>query len=473
MFELGRLQRGVLLVVSACVASACLDRPLALATPTVSARVVINENSTSVSQIDLLFMIDNSSSMADKQAFLERAVPDLVGRLVDPGCVDDADNDVALALPDPATGKCPSPYHRDFEPIRDIHVGIISSSLGGHGADGVCDDTTDRRTDPHNDDAGHLLTRASPAAVSTFQNQGFLNWNPNLAGAESNAQKLTDSFKSLIRGVGQHGCGYESQLEAVYRFLNDPVPYQKLVLTNGLVAKQGVDQGLLEERADFLRPDSLVAVISITDENDYSVNDGGQSWLVLAPSHNGSTTLRRPSSACQTNPNDPCCYNCGQTNVPAGCPAPDSDPECKKNDYLSSVEDPENLRASRSKAQYGIDFLYPVERYVEGFTQPVLTRYGGGAKNPLYHDLRCQGDAGACPETRDPSLVFWAGIVGVPWQDIARDGSALSKGFQSSKELAERHTWDTILGDPHASPPVPPSDPHMIVSPVPRAALPG
>src|SRR5262245_35737369 len=42
---------------------------------------------TGVDKIDLLFMIDNSVSMADKQEILKAAVPDLVGRLVSPSCV--------------------------------------------------------------------------------------------------------------------------------------------------------------------------------------------------------------------------------------------------------------------------------------------------------------------------------------------------------------------------------------------------
>ena len=38
--------------------------------------------------IDLLLMIDNSSSMGDKQATLAAAVPQLLGQLVQPNCVD-------------------------------------------------------------------------------------------------------------------------------------------------------------------------------------------------------------------------------------------------------------------------------------------------------------------------------------------------------------------------------------------------
>jgi len=69
--------------------------------------------------------------------------------------------------------------------------------------------------------------------------------------------------------------------------------------------------------------------------------------------------------------------------------------------------------------------------------------------------------------------VFFAGIVGVPWQDIARDPVDLSKGFQTSEEMIENGTWSTILGHPSASPPVVPSDPHMIVSTEPRAGIAG
>ena len=104
----------------------CLDRPVGVSTPTVTALVVIKANTTTVSKIDLLFMIDNSPSMADKQKFLEKAVPDLMKRLVDPVCVDSNDNDAPDdKKPDPVTGQCPTPYQRDFEPVRDIHVGDL------------------------------------------------------------------------------------------------------------------------------------------------------------------------------------------------------------------------------------------------------------------------------------------------------------------------------------------------------------
>src|ERR1700734_1523080 len=39
-------------------------------------------------KLDLLFSIDNSASMGDKQAYLEQAIPNLIQRLVTPNCID-------------------------------------------------------------------------------------------------------------------------------------------------------------------------------------------------------------------------------------------------------------------------------------------------------------------------------------------------------------------------------------------------
>jgi hypothetical protein len=66
--------------------------------------------------------------------------------------------------------------------------------------------------------------------------------------------------------------------------------------------------------------------------------------------------------------------------------------------------------------------------------------------------------------------VFWAGIVGVPWQDIARDPVDLTKGLKVGRELEDTGVWPIIVGDPSASPPVLPTDPLMIQSVEPRSA---
>jgi hypothetical protein len=72
-------------------------------------------------KIDLLFMIDNSSSMADKQEILAQAVPDLVNRFLDPVCVDPKTFvPVGTRLPD---GSCAVGVP-EFVPIRDLHIAI-------------------------------------------------------------------------------------------------------------------------------------------------------------------------------------------------------------------------------------------------------------------------------------------------------------------------------------------------------------
>src|SRR5258708_13751484 len=175
-----------------------------------------------VSKIDLLFMIDNSSSMADKQAILANVVPALVRRLVDPICINPTTGaPMGNRRPD---GSCAAGV-ADFDPVNDIHIGIISSSLGGHGSMGVCDDPDARKTFPHNNDHGHLIARGPmDVVVPTFMNQGFLNWNPKTMMGQVPAD-VAGPFATMVTGVGQHGCGYEASLEAIYRFLIDPNPY--------------------------------------------------------------------------------------------------------------------------------------------------------------------------------------------------------------------------------------------------------
>jgi hypothetical protein len=432
-----------------------------------------------VSKVDLLFMIDNSSSMADKQAILAQAVPDLINRLVDPVCINPmTGQQVGNRNPD---GSC-AQGEPDFDPVKDLHIGIITSSLGGHGATGVCDDPDPRKTFPHNDDHGHLIARdAMDMPVPTFMNQGFLNWNP--AGMPSQMPAdIATPFATMVRGVGQHGCGYEASLEAIYRFLIDPDPYNKVVMLPsggsplGVAALDGTDMTLLQQRYDFLRPDSLVAVMMITDENDCSVVDVGQGFYSIIPASGAPavSVLGHGTTPCLTNPNDPCCYNCFQP-TPANCPDKAADPECMAGAWTRD-KDPENLRCWHQKQRYGVDFLYNVNRYINGFRNNVVPdRMGNAVKNPLYDDLsvQCRTQHVGCAGERDKSLVFVAGVVGMPWQDIAVDPLDLTKGYLTAQQINDMGVWQKILGDPSASPPIPPTDSHMIESISPRIGIPG
>jgi hypothetical protein len=75
---------------------------------------------------------------------------------------------------------------------------------------------------------------------------------------------------------------------------------------------------------------------------------------------------------------------------------------------------------------------------------------------------------------RDPRQVFLAGIIGVPWQDIAVDPNDLSKGYKTAAQLKSDNVWGRILGDPtNPAGPVFPTDIHMIESVAQRPGLPG
>ena len=431
-------------------------------------------------KLDILLMIDNSSSMADKQEILAKTIPVLVDRFLEPKCIDPV---TGKELGTAVNGVCNEGVLA-FEPFRDAHFGIITSSLGNHGASGVCEDAIDvslGRSDPHNNDQGHLITRGPGGTnVPTYQNKGFLKYNPSVAGGLATSGAVAVPFTDMVQGVGQHGCGYEASLEAVYRFLIDPDPYATIRIDTsiggfGQALLAGTDTQLLQQRRDFLRPDSLVSIILVTDENDCSVVDGGQGFYALLPPvpGTGRSVLKPGTSKCSENPNDKCCTNCGVQAPPPGCPDNAGDPACQKGELLVSEDQP-NLRCFDQKRRYGVDFLYPVQRYIDGFTKPsVPNRRGEMVPNPLFSDLTCMPGTG-CATPRNKNLIFVTGIVGVPWQDIAVDPIDLLKGYKTARQVDSDGIWADIVGDSqNPAGPVPPRDTHMIESIKPRPGLPG
>jgi hypothetical protein len=436
-------------------------------------------------QLDLLFMIDNSRSMSDKQEVLRAAIPDLMSRLVNPICLDAAGNE----FPAPPPGaECPGEQHRQFEPIADIHIGILSSSLGDIGANAACPAPDLPGFRPDLVDMGHLIGSLPRGQMANANANGFLEWRQG-----SNLDLINSSFQAMVSAVGESGCGWEASLEAWYRFLIDPKPYRGLThvpcdaqaTTNDCLApaldgtgQAQLDETVLAQRAAFLRPNSLVAVIMLTDENDCSLQPDGTNWLVVDII--SSAPMYRGSSACDTNPNDECCRSCASP-APANCPA---EPGCDGPARLPSLADGRNLRCFDQKRRFGYDFLYPTQRYVNALTLPQLCleqpdlSLGGCPSAPAQNPLFSSG--------RTPDQVLLAGIVGVPWQAISagtgQNGQPLSSPdrqlrFKSSGELSDAD-WNRIAGSPGtpwraamgsvpeqlATLPVPPSEPTMVES---------
>ncbi|HEY1535325.1 MAG TPA: hypothetical protein VGF76_14965, partial [Polyangiaceae bacterium] len=391
----------------------------------------------------------------------------------------------------------------EFNPIGDIHIGIVSSSLGAHGGQ-VCTGPT---AGPHANDNSHLIgsvrADATPpfAVSSTWNNSGFLAWDSSQMRDKppgtADPVALNTTFQNMIVSTGEDGCGYEASLEGWYRFLIDPEPpamvgrdttgqitVRSSALTidpttkkpkldaNGHAICTGCDEALLTQRRAFLRPDSLVAIVMMSDENDCSIRDDGVGWFV----GNSGARMPRSTSICDTNPNDKCCRSCAQKEAsgpPAGCMALTADATCKNvvagQSYATwdQLHDSLNLRCYNQHQRFGFDLLYETARYVNALKQTTLPLQSNPAvsvTNPLYDTT------GSSSAPRDPSLVFLAGIVGVPWQDIADDASLTGAGlnYLTAQELLAKDRWTALLGNPTASPPTPPTDPFMIESIGPR-----
>ncbi len=487
-----------------------------------------------ITGIDLLLMIDNSSSMADKQVTLANAVPQLLGQLIQPNCVDASGNSLnpAVAATLGAANPCPAGSSPEFNPVNNIHIGVVTSSLGDHGAGALCTPGhATQYTDPGSgaailqppdvNDMSHLVgtlarfTRTGTDTTYSTLNSGFLAWGdatlPNPGQADLSAANVT--FRDMVSAVHESGCGFESQLESWFRFLVDPVPPVLPLLApdvNSQTHRTGSDDTLLNQRAAFLRPDSLVAIVMLTDENDCSIRDTDVGWVSADTTH----SIPTGSAQCQTNPNDKCCYSCTAT-APSGCantcPA-NNDPR-----YIAVDDGPyqANLRCWEQKRRFGYEFLYPTSRYVVGLTKPVLCpdqTFGdmdcdctyaksiGAAcdpgsrqmPNPLYSTVvgalnNGQPIAGY-PNSiarSDNSGIFLAGIVGVPWQDL---GYADANGNLNYIPLTDpawvgaatttppvsagsTGIWDQIYGDDNAN--ITPHDIHMVESVVPRAGVAG
>ncbi len=472
-----------------CVFSAagCLQRKVVEQTPTTSNVFIEKVQNTSINEIDLLFVIDNSTSMADKQAILKKAVPQMVRRLVNPRC-ENGDGDV---LPNP--GTCPPGYAPEFRPVDDIHIGVISSSLGDHGRNRACarDDAT-----RNNDDRALLLPKVR-AGLADPEGTGFLSWN---GGGPDQVNSLVAQFESHVERAGEVGCGFEAPLEAFYRFLVDPSPPLALALDSrgqshialGPDGAPLIDQEVLAQREQFLRPDGLVAIVLLTDENDCSAMDGGVTYEYAGIGH---VVTERPSEGmpiaapiCASNPNDRCCHSCF-VDPPEGC----DQNVCEGTPRVSDELDRPNVRCFDNRGRFGLDLLYPTDRYVKGLTSETVIddRTGELKDNPL---LRGAGQYRG--QSRAPGRVFFAGIVGVPWQDVATEESLTSTGTmayltatqldEESVQVGDRMVdrWELILGNPGlparssacsdatdprcGAQPTPPLDPFMIESIDPR-----
>ncbi len=453
---------------------------------------------SSVNKLDLLFVLDNSRGMAHAHGLFAPAAARLVHELAAPPCR--AAN--GAVVPREGT-SCPTGTTEVRAPLKDIHVGAISTSLGGHGGV-LCSVALGDTFEPSQDDRGELIAplRGVPTPVlPTGDPAGFLKWDP-LGRADfgtADLEELEAGVEKLVRATGETGCGYEAGLEAWYRFLIDPQPPVEVFIDGKFSTRGEVNTRLLEQRSWFLRPDSLLLIVMLSNENDCSIRDDGVGWLI----GDQAKHLPRGTEPCLTNPNDACCRSCAlvEDAPPAGCKPLADDARCQADP--SALDDPLSLRCFEQKRRFGIDFLYPWQRYVDGLRFPTVLGRGceSDADCPSHHPAQepghCEdfGHQKQCEYTNplnamnpnypygsarpDSSLVFIAGVVGVPWQDVATRQSLTDPDvlqFLRTTEdprnpgddtLADR--WEVVGGDPSEN--HPPTDPFMVESIDPRESL--
>jgi hypothetical protein len=425
-----------------------------------------------IDKVDLLFMIDNSASMGDKQALLAQAIPDMIARLVTPNCVDPTGN--VLGRSD-MNGQC-SAGRPEYPAVHDMHIGIVTSSLGGRGGNQCPPDAmneANHNLNAHNDDQGRLINRGgdseAPVPNAGSPTQNFLAWYPSvLANKNSNsnppppvppetavgspgmAGTLIGDFTSMIQGVHEHGCGFEAQNEAWYRFLVQPDPFDHIQIVDNQAKLVGVDAVILQQRKAFLRPDSLLAVIVVTDENEEVVNPlsiTGEGWLYESAPFPSSPSYGAPEGTVEctaapgpmSGPNDPNCTSCAFMNVQMAsnfasrCP---NDGAKGVQGFLDPNNDSVNVRFFHQKQRFGVFPGYPVTRYTRGLMSPTVPdgthevdgngNYVGdqdqyaNCVNPVFaQNLPTDPNADLCHlqrGPRTPDLVFYAAIAGVPHQ---------------------------------------------------------
>ena len=188
-------------------------------TPPPARSDVLSVPASVVGKVDILVMVDDSPSTADKTANLKASFPALISTLD--------------ALP----GGRP-----------DLHIGVITSDVGTKGmadaqpgpsvgsGQGACIGTGK---------AGVLQTQGSALVTGKY-----LSDVATSTGRDTNyTGTLADAF-SAIASVGAAGCGFEQPLQAI-----------QLALSPETTANAG-----------FLRPEANLVVLLLTDEDDCSVN---------------------------------------------------------------------------------------------------------------------------------------------------------------------------------------------------------
>ena len=184
-------------------------------------------------KLDILFMVDDSASMAPLQAKLKTQIPAFLNALANP---------TTLAKP-------------------DLHVAVVSSSFGG----GAWANVAQCQSGSHpGDDQGNFQQgpggAGSGACPMLHAGETFLKSGDGTAANPPNFDGDLSTALNCMAALGDGGCGFEAPFASVY-----------YALAKGKLLPGPTDQTHDANNGGFLRTDAQLAVIMLTNEDDCSV----------------------------------------------------------------------------------------------------------------------------------------------------------------------------------------------------------
>jgi hypothetical protein len=214
------------------VAAGCADREVAPVGPHIQSTAETSIQQLATTKVDMLFVIDDSYSMHDEQEKLGSQIESLARELIHPSS--------------PTT-----------PPVADLHIGIVSTDMGTGGYPiKTCENSLAGESGVlHN--TGLLEGCQASYGAPGCEYAGGCPWLEHSTDAPDDGSDGTPPIWqdfACIATLGTDGCGFEQQLEASLQALT--------VQTDPGMPNEG-----------FLRDDSLVAVVYVTDEDDCSSPD--------------------------------------------------------------------------------------------------------------------------------------------------------------------------------------------------------